>query len=232
MTNIHRTNPYVKQKLQPYIDSANAEKLLVALGSLSVSEFRTAGYLLAEDLLPQLRDEDFWTFFKALASANAKAYLGTCLKAATILYKQKKISFNVPVLTHISLTGTPIDTRKTLDAFLPIARTADEVETLLRVFSCLDAEKAAPALHRAGTVQTYYVLFKLMKTADSRPDLLKQNVLALMKKGDKLSFNLASIMCQYFDLRDIPGRFSLRLQPYELSRLDSGIENFMKMILR
>ena len=52
----------------------------------------------------------------------------------------------------------------------------------------------------------------------------------LMKKGDSRSFNLACILKQYFGLADISGQFSLRIQDYELSRLDQGYDYFVKMM--
>lgn len=212
--------------------SGGAHALLEALDSLSVAEFRTAGFLLADEILTHLSGKEYWNYFLYIVPANSRAYLGTFLKAAVSLYRKKELTLDEQVIADFSEKATPIDARKMLDAFLPVVRTVEEVEMLLRVFSKFDAETAAPALHRAGTIQAYYVLFKLMKTIDARPDLLRKNVLALMKRGDKLSFNLASVLCEYFDLRDIPGRFSLRLHPYELSRLDQGIENFEKLLRR
>jgi len=223
MTTLHRHNALLSQKLQAYIDQRNPQGLLNALNSLTATEFRTAGYLLSAELLPQLSDETFWTFFLAIVPADSKAYLGTFLKAAVSLYNSQK---------SFAKIATAIDGHKTLDALLPVLRKPEEVERLLRVFSSYDAGTGAPYLHRAGTSQAYYVLFKLLKTADSQPSLLRRNAIALMKKGDKLSFNLASILCQYFDLRDIPGSFSLRLHPYELGRLDQGFEVFEKTLNR
>lgn len=232
MTTLHRHNTLLSKKLQTYIDQDNARGMLGALSSLTVSEFRTAGYLLAAELLPQLSDHSFWSFFLTIVPINPKAYLGTFLKAAVIIYKQKNLSLSEQSLKDFAQNATPIDSQKTLEAFLPALRTPEEVELLLRVFSSYNVDAASPLLQRAGTTQAYYILFKLLKTADSRPLLLRRNVLALMKRGDKISFNLASILCQYFDLRDIPGCFSLCLHPYELGRLDQGFEIFNKMLNR
>lgn len=232
MTTLHRHNALLSQKLQAYIDQRNPQGMLDALSSLTATGFRTAGYLLSAELLPQLSDEAFWTFFLTIVPASPKAFLGTFLKAAVSLYKAKKQPLQERPLKSFAKTATAIDRHKTLDAFLPVLRTPEEVERLLRVFSSYDAGAAAPRLHRAGTPQAYYVLFKLLKTADSQPSLLRRNAIALMKKGDKHSFNLASILCQYFDLRDIHGSFSLRLHPYELGRLDQGFEVFEKTLNR
>ena len=46
------------------------------------------------------------------------------------------------------------------------------------------------------------------------------------------SFNLACIVHHYFGLNDLPGTFSLRLENYELSRLDGNYEQFCKILAR
>ena len=51
-------------------------------------------------------------------------------------------------------------------------------------------------------------------------------------RTDSLGFNLASLFRTYFDLPDIRGTFSLTIQPYELSRLDTDFEVFQRLITR
>lgn len=41
---------------------------------------------------------------------------------------------------------------------------------------------------------------------------------------------MASIMRHYFDLQDLPGQFSLKLQNYELSRLEISYKTFTKTL--
>lgn len=230
MTTLHRHNPSLRQKLQVYISLNNPQSLLEELNKLSVTEFRTAGYLLSEELLPQLSSEQFWDFFVQVVPTNSRAYLGTFLKAAVILYKKKELLLDENKLNSFALQCTAIDTRKTLLALLPLFQSDNEVETLLRTFSFYNVKKAFPYLHHAATPAAYYVLFKLLKTADLQTDFLRLNVINLMKKGDQLSFNMASILCQYFDLKNIPGQFSLHIHPYELGRLEQGFSTFKKIL--
>ena len=48
----------------------------------------------------------------------------------------------------------------------------------------------------------------------------------LMKNGDAMSFNLASLMKTYFALNELKGTFSLSLKPFELARIESSFEAF------
>lgn len=53
-----------------------------------------------------------------------------------------------------------------------------------------------------------------------------------MKRGDALSFNLASVTKSYFDLPAVGGTFSLRLRPYELSLLEASYADFCAVMRR
>ena len=54
--------------------------------------------------------------------------------------------------------------------------------------------------------------------------------LALAQRGDRLSFNLAALLKQYFGLAGVAGQFSLRLHPYEHGRLDASFEAFVRVL--
>ena len=51
-------------------------------------------------------------------------------------------------------------------------------------------------------------------------------------QADSLSFNMASLLRTYFDLPDLRGTFSLTLEPYELSRLDTDFDVFRRAITK
>lgn len=229
---LHRHSQFLKQKLQVSLQARNAEAFANTLNTLSVADFRAAGSLLADDLLLQLSNDDFWVFFLTIVPINSKAYLGTFLKAARQLYTKHQLQLQEAPLREYAAGATAIDKRKLLDALLPVACEVDEVAMLLRIFSARQVDAAGPYLLKANTPATYYQLFNLLKTVDSRPDILRHYAILLIRKGDKLSFNLASIICHYFDLHDVPGRFSLSLQPYELGRLDQGFPIFEAILRR
>jgi hypothetical protein len=65
----------------------------------------------------------------------------------------------------------------------------------------------------------------LRRAADNQP-LLRAACLAIMKKNDDMSFNMASLLRSYFDLNDIKSTFSLQIEPYELSYIEQSYDNF------
>ena len=56
------------------------------------------------------------------------------------------------------------------------------------------------------------------------------DVSRVVRKGDRLSFNMAAIVRQYFDITSIPGTFSLNLPPYAQGRMERSPENFLKVL--
>lgn len=227
---LHRHNPALSQKLLPYIVADDPSGLYALLQSLTVAEFRTAGYLLAEDLLVRCPSSVFWHFFLEIVPRHSKAYLGTFLKAASHLFRSGGLALDEDVLGQFAKGATVIDIRKTLDAFLAMPVDAAQAELLVRLLADNRLDLAAPQLLKAGTPVAYYVLFCLLRTAEADHALLRHYAVMLIRKGDPLSFKMASVLRQYFDLKDLPGHFSLQLAPYELSRLEQGYSAFMATI--
>lgn len=231
MTDVRRHNPVLRARLSACLGQNSPEELLALLAGLSNTDFRTSGYLLAEELLPAVPGSAvFWTFFCGVVPADSRAYLGTFLKAAVRMYAAGRLELSEACLADFARRATPIDRRKVLEALLPVVRTDGEVFTLLALF-CEDKPEAKAAfLLKAGTLVCYYRLFQVLKMLDAGSDTLRRYVLLLMRRGDRLSFNMAGAVCRYFDIHDQPGTFSLRLPPYQLSRLDDSFDSFSKIL--
>lgn len=122
MVSFHKHNPLLRSRLLAKIQSNNPAELLTTLSGLSVSESRTANYLLSEDLLMLLSAEQYWNFFSVIVPTNSKGYLGTFLKAAVKLYKQKQLVFDSGFLSDFASYATLIDVRKFLETMLPLLR--------------------------------------------------------------------------------------------------------------
>lgn len=226
MRTFQRQNPALLQKLNALAVVDDAEGLKDYLLSLSASTFRTAGCMLANEVLPT-HYINFWHLFSVIVPAHPKAFLGTFLKVAVTLYKSGKIELDEEFLTAYSLICSHIDRAKLLQALLPCLKTEREVSFLFDNF-CDNEEFGYALLIKSGSLPCYYTLFNALKCSEEH--YIKQCAAMLIKKGDSRSFNLASILKQYFGLTDINGQFSLRIQDYELSRLDQGYDYFVKMM--
>ena len=52
----------------------------------------------------------------------------------------------------------------------------------------------------------------------------------LMKRGDGLSFSMASLLRLSFGFEEVRGTFSLSLEPYQLARIEQNYEAFLQTI--
>lgn len=211
--------------LSAAVHGGSPETLLQTLKALRTADFRQSGNVLADPAFWQ--GIDFWTFATALVQADSRAYLGTMLKAAV------RVGQGTATDAFAEACTTIIDRRKALDALLPLAETPEEVTDLLTRFRATSADpdlQPEPLLLRCVTPAASFVLFQHLRAIEDSPDLLRRYGVALIRRGDRLAFNLASILQAYFDLAPLPGTFSLHLEPFEFSRLDTSYDTFHKII--
>ena len=230
MTTFKRYNPVLKNRLALVAKKADAEEMLRLLRSLSVSDFRTAGYLLAEEILPTLEEELFWQFFSVVVPTNAKAYLVTFLKAASRLYREHRLTLNEENLASFAQKCSEIDKSKLLTSLLPLLRTSEEVGFMVCTFGDGQLVAVSSYLIKAHTVPCFYQLFLMLKMAE--PSDVRRVAINVMKQGDALSYRMTSILKAYFGLEDLPVQLSFNIEDYQLNLLDQGYERFAKMMMR
>lgn len=225
------TQSILKAQLAVLIRKGNPAELRDYLSTLRNADFRLAGTVLAE---PDIWvGADFWQFAATLVAANNRAFLGTMLKAASAL------ELTMPSSAFVGACTTDVDRRKSLESLLPRVASPAEIHDLLRLFAAPSQPQSdvphainEAVLFSAGTAPAYFVLFNLLKQHEDDTAYLRRFGIELIRKGDKRSFNLACIIKEYFALPELPGTFSLALQPYELSRLETSFDTFLTIINR
>lgn len=228
-----RCHPALQQRLRIAIASSDKSALCELLLSLSNSEQHTAGAYLSEELLPAMIDgEAFAELLLATVPAHPKAFLGTFLKAAVVLYKSKRLNLPSMALEEYAQTNlSTIDRRKVLEALLPIIDEYAQAEWLFRLFGGTEIEVRIALLARTATAPAAYLLFQLLRQEEGNMPLLRHACGLLLRRGDRLAFNLTSILQAYFDIDNLPATFSLSLAPYQLSRLEGGYSSFTEQLL-
>lgn len=233
MTNF-RQMEVISRRLSCLVTKPDFSELDEYLASLNNASFRIAGKVLAESVLTTLSGDSFWRVFSHLSLLNPKAYLGTCLKAAKVLYERGDIVFSGNILEDYAATVVSksmlIDRDKFLRAVLPLLKKDKEFADIWRMFAVEASKTRIDYLLRCSTLTSCYEIFKEAKRLQDDLDYLKKICYVLIKRGDNISFNLASIMRSYFAIKDIDCLFSLKLEPYQLSYLDSSQENFEKLL--
>ena len=123
-----------------------------------------------------------------------------------------------------------IDRQKTLRLLLPVMPDHLLVVALFKAVGFEDRRTWLPFLRNAGTLACYYVLFNSLRFVEDDRAYLVRLAVYLIRKGDSLSFSMASLIREYFGLDEVKGTFSLRLRPYQLSHIETSYESFLDIM--
>ncbi|MCR5180016.1 MAG: hypothetical protein K6C30_02200 [Bacteroidaceae bacterium] len=229
-------HPIVYQRLRELFAAGDWNALKAYLEKLSNAHFRTAGYLLGERLLPTAEPDVFWSVAEELILWQPKAFTITMGKSALRRLQQGTLSIDDAGLQHLasSLTGEKhlIDRQKLLRLWLTAVRQPQEMEQLFHRFGVTDNRRKVDFLLHTDGLASAFLLLRALRYEDHDPAYLTNVSRQVMKRADNLSFNLASLLRTFFDLQEVKGTFSLALQPYELSRLDSDFDVFCRVMTK
>ena len=215
------------KRLAPLVVQEEYARLTDVLDSLSHSQFRTAVYMIGERYAPGLPADAFWRLFTTLVKWNPKAFLVVMLKAFSERMGKGTAGIRDDGFSRLCGMMNGVDRQKTIDFLLPYLRDDEEVRHLFRCLGSLqEAGRWIPYLIRVNTLPCAFVLFSSLRYIEHERDYLVRIAYYLMKRGDGLSFNLASLMKAYFGLDELKGTFSLQLKPFELARLETSYKAF------
>lgn len=228
-------NQIIAARLQACFDARSWAGLREFLDSLSARDFRRACKILSRRVMTECADDVYWEAFRCLVALNSKAFLVTMLKA--VPERKRRMGFSLrgagyaDVALWLRTEGSETDRNKFV-SFLTGVFT-DEPDELNLLFQSLNIDtphRRMPFLLQGSGPACAYLLFLDMRRCDHEPELLTRCCRFLMRKGDTLSFNLACAAKEYFDLDGVKGTFSLRIVPFQLSRLELSYEDFKKVM--
>ena len=215
------------KRLAPLVMQEEYARLTDVLDSLSHSQFRTAVYMIGERYAPGLPADAFWRLFTTLVKWNPKAFLVVMLKAFSERMGKGTAGIRDDGFSRLCGIMNEVDRQKTIDFLLPFLTDDEEVRHLFRCLGLQEAGRWIPYLMRVNTLPSCaFVLFSSLRYIEHERDYLVRIAYYLMKRGDGLSFNLASLMKAYFGLDELKGTFSLQLKPFELARLETSYKAF------
>ena len=216
----------IDRRLSPFVLSGDFNGLFSLLDSFSHSQFRTAVYMLGEKFSLELPVDGFWELFAQLISKDSRAFLVVMLKALTKRMEQGHVEIYDKGFLSVCRKMNETDRRKTIVFLLPYLKDDEQVRHLFKCFMMQDAIEWIPFLIKVNTLPCAFVLFSSLRHIEHDRDYLIRVAYFLMKQGDGLSFNLASLMKVYFGLDELKGTFSLQLKPFELARLETSYKAF------
>ena len=214
------------------------EQLLAYLAEMSNAQFRNASRVLGERLLPSVDNDVFWPLFRTLFLSDRKAYLGTLLKALVLRLSPRGAEVPASSLQESGIWTsefvsvchelTDTDRKKVLLSLLPLLASPSDVERLFLQCGQKEGSSWIPFLLQVQSKPCYFLLLKALRYVEHDKPLLIRTCHFLMKRGDGLSFSMASLLRLSFGLEEVRGTFSLSLEPYQLARIEQSYDAFLQ----
>lgn len=217
-------------KLRPFVDEAGTDGLLRLLDSLSRSEQRTAGYMLGERLLLDCPTDVYWQLTEALVHHDSKAYLITLMKTFLVRLSRSTASLSDSAFCRLASCFNEVERQKVGLLLLPSMMEPRQVEELFQAMCVARGREQMVYLVRVDTLPCLFLLLRSLRYIESDKAEVMLVARQLMKRGTGSSFNVASIIKVAFGLDELQGTFSLRLQPYEIARLEQSYEAFLQSV--
>ena len=197
------------------------------LHSLSNMELRRMERVMREEVLPTLDNALFWEALLHLIIYKRSAFIAGVV-AVEHLAKDGTLDFRTESVNRLYEHLRETDEAsvvKLCNMMLPQLRTEAQVMEMWRAFH-VDGEVARLGmLLKVDSELSYYLLFKTLKLVEDKA-VARKCCATLIRRQDDRAFNAVCIIKAYFGLDDLPGRFSLKIEPYELSHIDRDFDTF------
>ena len=219
----------ISERIGMIIDTGNWSQLPEYLSRMSNSEFRKAQQVVRENVLPTLDNSHFWEAYKHFVAYRPQAFLSGIV-AIKHLVSSSTLDFDNPHVGDLANSLTSVQKGKILSMALPYLNSDSQITGMFRALDYNSPESQALILANHTTTLAYYVLFKTLRNAPDNHQLCIDICRHLMKKHDDLSFNMASLLREFFGLNEIKSQLSLNIEHYELSFIDASFQRFKYVV--
>ena len=213
------------------IGTRDWEGMTQMLGSLSNMELRRMEHVMREEVLPTLENDSFWETLLHLIIFKRAAFISG-VTAVTHLVKEGMLDFEVEgvrrLYEHLKATN-PESLVKMCNMMVPELRTEAQVMGMFEAFHVENEVTRISVLLKSEHDLSYYLIFKTLKLIEDRL-IARKCCVALMKRQDDRAFNAVCLIKAYFGLDDLPARFSLTIEQYELSHIDRDYDTFCHVL--
>lgn len=223
--------------ISPVIERLAREKnwdgLYQLFQRMSNTEFRRTESVIREMVMPRLENDLFWETYHHLLIYRHQAFL-PAVTAVKRLAHNGQLSFTCPsavAFGQYMVQELPDERMKMIRMVIGLLETEEQITGL---FSWLEIDQPVQRISSLLPLTTpvaYYIMFQTLRHAEGDRALVLRCCRALMLKSDDLSFNMVAILREYFGLSELKNTLSLRIQPYELSYIDSSYANFEHVLM-
>lgn len=220
-----------KERLEQLIGTRDWEGLTQMLGNLSNMELRRMERVMREEVLTGLENDLFWETLLHLIIFKRAAFISG-VTALTHLVKDGTLDFEVEsvgrLFEHLKATNQE-SLVKMCNMMVPELRTEVQVMGMFEAFHVENEVTRLAVLLKAEHDLSYYLIFKTLKLIEDKL-VARKCCVALMKRQDDRAFNAVCLIKAYFGLDDLPARFSLTIEQYELSHIDRDYNTFIHVL--
>ncbi len=220
-----------KERLEQLIGTRDWEGLTQMLGNLSNMELRRMERVMREEVLTGLENDLFWDTLLHLIIFKRAAFISG-VTALTHLVKDGTLDFEVEnvgrLFEHLKATNQE-SLVKMCNMMVPELRTEAQVMGMFEAFHVENEVTRLAVLLKAEHDLSYYLIFKTLKLIEDKL-VARKCCVALMKRQDDRAFNAVCLIKAYFGLDDLPARFSLTIEQYELSHIDRDYNTFIHVL--
>lgn len=220
-----------KERLEQLIGTRDWEGLTQMLGNLSNMGLRRMERVMREEVLTGLENDLFWDTLLHLIIFKRAAFISG-VTAVTHLAKDGTLDFEVEsvgrLCEHLKATNQE-SLVKMCNMMVPELRTEAQVMGMFEAFHVENEVTRLAVLLKAEHDLSYYLIFKTLKLIEDKL-VARKCCVALMKRQDDRAFNAVCLIKAYFGLDDLPARFSLTIEQYELSHIDRDYNTFIHVL--
>lgn len=225
MANRHYSK-IIEGHILPFVQRGDADGLVERLKTLSQSAQKTAGLMLGEHFLLDCPAEVFWKMTETLVHYYSKAYLITLTKTLVLRMGNGTASLSDDTFVRLCAGFNELERQKVTLFLLPKLEKVQQVEQLFSQMHIARGHDQLVYLVRIDTLPCLFLLLRSLRYVEHDREEVLKVARQLIKRGTGASFNLASIIKVAFGLDELTGTFSLRLQPYQIARLEQSYEAF------
>ena len=220
-----------KEKALMFVGTRDWEGLGRMLRSLSNMEFRRMERVMREEVLTELDNEAFWEtllhiiIYKRAGFISGATAVGHLATDGTLNFEAEGVRL---LYEHLKETdeGSIV---KLCNMIMPALQTEAQVMGLWSAFHVENEVMRLTMLLKVDSPLSYYLIFKTLKLIEDKV-VARKCCMSLIKRQDDRAFNAVCIIKAYFGLDDLPGRFSMKIEPYELSHIDRNYDTFCHVL--
>lgn len=216
----------IEGHILPFVLRGDADGLVERLETLSQSAQKTAGLMLGERFLLDCPADVYWRMTETLVHYYSKAYLITLMKTFVLRMGNGTASLSDDTFARLCAGFNELERQKVTLFLLPRLERVGQVEQLFTLMGIAQGRGQMVYLVRIDTLPCLFLLLRSLRYIEHDREEVLKVARQLIKRGTGASFNLASIIKVAFGLDELTGTFSLRLQPYQIARLEQSYEAF------